>query len=268
MADFQITEIGEKAWCVLDDWGASWYVLEGRDRAAVIDTGITAGEKITPVIRRLTQKPLVLLVTHAHIDHLHHIDEFSTVYMSHQEFTMGEEILQKMTGGISYDLHQTIDIDTDSQIDLGDDRISVCACGGHTPGSVVFLDEKRNLLFTGDAIGSGAGVWLQVPGTLTLEEYLPHLIGLQKWLVAKGGRMKFYGGHSYQVFQSVHIREYNPLNMGLLGDLIDLVDGLIRGTIVGMPSNARKSFDPRPKCYAAFGRAEIVYDPERIHKAG
>ena len=43
---------------------------------------------------------------------------------------------------------------------------------GHTPGSVAFYDEKRNLLFTGDAIGSGIGVWMIVPGGLTLSEYL------------------------------------------------------------------------------------------------
>ena len=64
------------------------------------------------------------------------------------------------------------------------------------------LETKQNYLFTGDAIGSGCGVWMQVPGGTSLEEYYDGLVGLMAWLVKKGGRMKFFGGHHTQVFES------------------------------------------------------------------
>ena len=56
------------------------------------------------------------------------------------------------------------DIRTDSVISLGGTELTICQAPGHTPGSVVVLETKQNYLFTGDAIGSGCGVWMQVPG--------------------------------------------------------------------------------------------------------
>ena len=48
MEGFQVTEIGEKIYCILDAGNSSFYVVEGEEKAAVIDTGITAGTKILP----------------------------------------------------------------------------------------------------------------------------------------------------------------------------------------------------------------------------
>ena len=88
MEGFQVTEIGEKIYCILDAGNSSFYVVEGEEKAAVIDTGITAGTKILPGIRELTDKPLLLVITHAHPDHMYHMDEFDEVYMCHDEKKM------------------------------------------------------------------------------------------------------------------------------------------------------------------------------------
>ena len=56
MEGFQVTEIGEKIYCILDAGNSSFYVVEGEEKAAVIDTGITAGTKILPVIRELKSR--------------------------------------------------------------------------------------------------------------------------------------------------------------------------------------------------------------------
>ena len=37
MEGFQITEIGEKIYCILDAGNSSFYVVEGEEKAAVID---------------------------------------------------------------------------------------------------------------------------------------------------------------------------------------------------------------------------------------
>lgn len=259
MAEFATVQIAPHAYFINDEGQSSFYVVEGNDRAAVIDTGITPGEQILPVVRRLTDKPLVLAVTHAHVDHMHHMDEFDTVYMSRREFEMSEEMLTLMMAGKQLKLSETIDIRTGSGIDLGGEVLEVCEVPGHTPGSVVFLAREQNLLFTGDAIGSGYGVWMQVPCAAPLEEYRDALIHLLRWLVERGGRMRFYGGHQMQQFLSTAVPSYNPLNLGLLADLIDLVDQLIRGEIVGRPSNVDKTFTTEQIYYASFGRAEIQY---------
>ena len=264
MAHFRIAKIGAHAFSILDEEDDSFYVIEGDERAAVIDTGITRGQKIMPVVRELTQKPVVLIVTHAHIDHFHHIDEFDTVYLCRDELKLSERFLQSMMAGKNFDLSLTQNIETGSIIDLGGDFLEICQVGGHTPGSIAVLEKNENLLFTGDAIGSGYGVWMQPPGALPLSEYYNNLVHFMKWLVEHGGRMKFYGGHNRQQFQSTLILNYNPLNMGLLADLVDLVDKVIKGEIVGRESNADKSFDMTPTLYASFGRAELQYNPLNI----
>ena len=264
MAGFQIDRIADGAWSVLDAGQASFYVLEGTERAAVIDTGITMGGKIMPVIRGLTDKPLVLVITHAHIDHFHHMDEFDTVYMSHREFEMPRAFLEGMFAGKHLDLKRTIDITTGSVIDLGGDTLEICAVPGHTPGSVAVLDTGRNIVFTGDAIGSGSGVLLQLEGCVPLTEYLVSLRAFLKWLVDRGGAMRFYGGHHFQPFTSRLIRGWNPLSMGLLCDLIDLTEGVVNGTIVGRPCDERMYRGTTRPLYATYGRAELMYSPESV----
>lgn len=264
MQNFRITRIGENIYHILDPGDASFYVVEGTRQAAVIDTGITPGEKITPVIRSLTDKPLILVLTHAHVDHFHHMDEFDTVYMSHRELSLPEEFLRDMMAGKDLALHATRDVHTGDLIDLGGNELEICEVPGHTPGSIVVLERKGQHLFTGDAIGSGMGVWMQVPGAIPLELYYTSLTRLLQWLVDRGGRMKFYGGHNYQIFQSTLIPGYNPLNMGLLCDLIDLVDQVVHGQIVGRVSNVDKTLTVEPALYACFGRAELQYDPRNL----
>ena len=265
MEGFQVTEIGEKIYCNLDAGNSSFYVVEGEEKAAVIDTGITAGTKILPVIRELTDKPLLLVITHAHPDHMYHMDEFDEVYMCHDEKKMDPETLVMLTAGKLKPWEEIHDIRTDSVIPLGGTELAVCQTPGHTPGSVVVLETKQNYLFTGDAIGSGCGVWMQVPGGTSLEEYYDGLVGLMAWLVKKGGRMKFFGGHHTQVFESTAHPVYNPLSLGVLADLIDLVDQVIHGENLGRPSNA-KPFSKEQVRYASYGRAEMQYCASRIHR--
>ena len=265
-SNFRVTQVGEKVFSILDAGNSSFYVVIGDDRAAVIDTGITPNECILPVIKELTDKPLILLITHAHVDHFYHMDEFQTVYMSHREFLMPDAFLTEMMAGKSLKLRETVDIRSGDVIDLGDNAIEVFEVPGHTPGSVVFLEKRENNLFTGDAIGSGCGVWMQVPGAVSLEEYLESLLNLQRWLVDRGGRMVFRGGHANQMFMSALIPNYNPITLGYVGDMIDLVEGVVRGTIAGRPSNADKIMELEPPLYASFGRAELQYMSSRIHR--
>lgn len=265
MEGFQVTEIGKKIYCILDAGNSSFYVVEGEEKAAVIDTGITAGTKILPVIRELTDKPLLLVITHAHPDHMYHMDEFDEVYMCHDEKKMDPETLVMLTAGKLKPWEEIHDIRTDSVIPLGGTELAVCQTPGHTPGSVVVLETKQNYLFTGDAIGSGCGVWMQVPGGTSLEEYYDGLVGLMVWLVKRGGRMKFFGGHHTQVFESTAHPVYNPLSLGVLADLIDLVDQVIHGENLGRPSNA-KPFSKEQVRYASYGRAEMQYCASQIHR--
>ena len=154
MEGFQVTEIGEKIYCILDAGNSSFYVVEGEEKAAVIDTGITAGAKILPVIRELTDKPLLLVITHAHPDHMYHIDEFNEVYMCHDEKKMDPETLSVLTAGKLKPWEEIHDIRTDSVIPLGGTELAVCQTPGHTPGSVLIVIGQD--CFCGDVVFEGS----------------------------------------------------------------------------------------------------------------
>lgn len=263
--NFDIMQIREGVWRILDAEADSFYLVEGDHTAAVIDTGITRGEQITPMLRSLTDKPLVLIVTHAHEDHFYHMDEFETVYMCHEELQMPDWFLEEMKCCKDLKLWDTIHIDTGSSIDLGNKTLEICKIPGHTPGSVAVYDSKDDLVFTGDAIGSGCGVWMQLPGSTSLEVYEESLIYFLRWLLKRTVSPEFCGGHCMQRWQSAKIPGDNPVTIGLLADLIDLVHGLIEGRIhnwyIDLPPSLRAGEEARN---AAFGRAEITYNPEYL----
>jgi glyoxylase-like metal-dependent hydrolase (beta-lactamase superfamily II) len=63
------------------------YLIEGKEKAALIDTGVGVGD-LKPFIRELTDKPLIVLVTHGHVDHALGAVSFDEVYMSHIDETV------------------------------------------------------------------------------------------------------------------------------------------------------------------------------------
>ena len=99
MEGFEVTKSGKHIFCILDAGNSSFYMVEGDEKAAVIDTGITTGKKIMPLLRELTDKPLLLVVTHVHLDHIYHMDEFEEVYMCHDEKKIDETTLRTLTAG-------------------------------------------------------------------------------------------------------------------------------------------------------------------------
>ena len=56
MRGFGIWKIDDGIYDILDEGNSSFYIVEGEDRAAVIDTGISPGQKILPLIRQYTQQ--------------------------------------------------------------------------------------------------------------------------------------------------------------------------------------------------------------------
>lgn len=147
------------------------YIIEGRRTAAVIDCGCGFGSLLTAV-RQVTAKPLVLLLTHGHVDHAMGAGEFSTVYMNpvdipmYLEHSTPEKRMQMLrsssnsTGVTEKDMLPAADPSTflpiveGDTVDLGGITLEAFACPGHTRGSLVFLDREDGILFTGDAVSN------------------------------------------------------------------------------------------------------------------
>ena len=60
------------------------YLVEGKEKAALLDTGTGIGS-LKACVQKLTDKPVMVLLTHGHVDHAMGAPEFEEVYMNHKD---------------------------------------------------------------------------------------------------------------------------------------------------------------------------------------
>ena len=208
----------------------SMYLVEGRDKALLIDTGLGDGDPLA-FAQTLTALPVELAVTHAHLDHMRHSHRFARFYMSKKDLPLLPRVQDSFPENTST-AEQVIDIRDGDAIDLGGVAIEVAEVGGHTPGSVVFIDRTHKCLFTGDALG----LWMQVPMALPISTYRDNLLRLQAKLAQPGyTELAFLGGHRRQE-GGVHPGEpYVPNSYEKLEDMVALCNKLLAGEAEGEP---------------------------------
>lgn len=168
-----------------------WHVA-GRDRDLLIDTGMGVSP-LAPAIALLTDKPLTVVATHIHWDHvggLHEFDERILHALEAPRMNPYREFAAVLTrdfppdlldalGELGYPIEGDALVDalpepgydlgayriesTDATrtvlegdaIDLGDRHFEVWHLPGHSPGSLGLFEEATRTLFSGDAIYDG-----------------------------------------------------------------------------------------------------------------
>ena len=141
MGAYQVIPIDEGTWA-LDEGMVRSYLLAGKERAILIDTGNGAGD-LGALVRSLTDKPVMLINTHADPDHTGCNDQFGTPYLHPSEFAYFEE----QNPGRDH-----LAVLDNSRIYLGDRWVEILLIPGHTCGSIALLDEERRYLFSGDMV--------------------------------------------------------------------------------------------------------------------
>jgi len=144
------------------------YLVEGDKKAALLDTGSGIGS-LKACVHKLTTKPIIVLLTHGHVDHAMGAAEFDEVYMNHVDDyiylehgdmsfrTEGLSMLPLESGITEADLIPTApvenfhDLHAGDVFDLGGVSVEVFDCAGHTKGSVVLLINGENSILLGDA---------------------------------------------------------------------------------------------------------------------
>lgn len=173
-----IVEIAPKTWLISDYKLANMYLLEGDEKALLIDTGSGLGP-LEDEVRALTGKPLIVALTHGHGDHTGGCHLFEGPSLMHPADIELLEQMEKLIGSgdefrINYvktrgkvrnpeadeqELLALIREDGKAayepladreRIELGGRTVEVIHTPGHSLGSVCFLDSKERLLFTGD----------------------------------------------------------------------------------------------------------------------
>lgn len=165
------------------------YLIVGNDRALLLDAGTGFGE-IKKVCEKLTDKPIVVAATHAHPDHIGGKGEFPEIYVHKKDCVRSMKLINSgfirklmyigvpdkkkynlSFGDIVKPRYRTrfIPMDDGHIFELGERRVTVTHTPGHSKGSVVFIDSKTDILFTGDSVCPV--LWMFVPGCTSLREW-------------------------------------------------------------------------------------------------
>lgn len=166
---FKSEKISESVARIFGPTGELMYLVEGSDRAALIDTGTGVGN-LSEYVKELTDKTITVILTHGHVDHASGAPNFEEVYMNHADDEVYKEHIdfevRKGYVKVQYkDFDKIIESDyvlqknssaykdlNDGDIfDLGGITLEIYNAAGHTPGQIAVLLKEERILMTGDA---------------------------------------------------------------------------------------------------------------------
>ena len=237
----------------------SMYLLVGTEKALLIDTAYGYGD-IPGMIRKITDRPVVVVNTHNHGDHTGGNAFFPAVHLFRPPFMMMPLPGSRPASEFPYPRYRKIAIDDGHVFDLGDGReVEVITIPAHNESSIALLDRRQRLLFTGDELEAGQVLLFedaaaQVPA---------HLTNMQKlW----GRRAEF------DSLCPAH--NGAPVNPDLIMDFIRLDESIIAGTpnLVDDPffpkMLAMMKGDQLQGLRAEYGKAAIVYAVPKMYESG
>lgn len=276
----EVYEIAPKTWCLSEFRLVNAFLVEGEERAALIDTGAGIGD-LYGVVRELTDKPLIILITHGHFDHDGGVKQFGDVpvYLNPEdgknmretlkmmEKMMGssdmnvmrkyyitsrapirypeasvEELLTLIPESSASPIYEWEPITDGMEIDLGGRIIKAIHTPGHTDGEMCFLDETSRILFSGDTANVGIILMRQPDNDTKLIKICNET--MRKLWELESSYDKLGVGHDATTIDKQIIKDY-----------LDLTTGLLDGTIVG----AYEEVGFRKGDVARLGLAELWY---------
>ena len=168
-----------KPWLYLMDEAheATGYLVIGENQACMIDT-MNGHNNLRKVVSEITEKPVIVVNTHGHPDHIYGNVYFDEAYLNPKdmdlaaEFTGSPEFIAACEKeGVAMPPFKPVK--GGDVFDLGGKTLEVYDLPGHTPGGILLLLKEDRILFAGDSINHH--LWLQLDGCLKPDEYVKEL---------------------------------------------------------------------------------------------
>lgn len=237
------------------------YLLVGKEKALLIDlsnfvrwdtTAVASLQNI--VAERAGGLPLEITFTHNHGDHTGMLPAF--VDNPDVKFLLPEVDFERMVSrfpDVNYEFYNE-----GYEFDLGGMKLATLMVPGHTAGSMVFFLEGQDMLFSGDAIGSGHGVWI-----FNLEAFKQYVDGVEhlvKYIENEDNGinkdvLKVYGGHFWQKDWFPELGD-DVFGMKYIYDMQKLIDLIAADKAETEPSNLGR---PDLDTYFKNGHAIITW---------
>lgn len=221
-------------------------LIVGEERAILLDTGMGVAD-IREVVDRLTDRPILVVNSHAHWDHIGDNHRFDEIWIHEEESGSLEagvdnDVLRRWFGpehltgplpdGVSPD---TISIPPsaltglvrDGQvIDIGGRQLEVLHCPGHSPGGIALVDHANGALFSTDVAYAGA---LYVYGAADLPVYQR---SLHRLAALAPGLKAVYPSHGE-----------SPISPRMLPRMAEAFDRIIAGLEPSWTDTTRVGYD-------------------------
>jgi glyoxylase-like metal-dependent hydrolase (beta-lactamase superfamily II) len=174
------------------------HLVVGVDRAILLDTGMGV-RNIRAVADSLTTKPISVVNSHAHWDHIggnHLFDEIAIHPAEADDLVAGapneklrswfqpDSLSGPLPDGVTAETiaippsEATSLLNDGDVIDLGGVHLEVMHCPGHSVGGIVLVDRERGILFSTDVAYAGALYVYSVPDLAIYQQSLARLAAI------------------------------------------------------------------------------------------
>lgn len=185
------------------------YLIEGKDKAALLDAG-TSIPDLDKIVAKITKKPVSLLLTHGHGDHVGGAGCFDELWMN----TADAGMLRNYKGTVHH-------IENGQRFDLGGRVLEAFYTPGHTNGSITFLEVGTDKGYSGDAYGS-----TNLLVNTSLETILNTAVE----------SLKYYKEHGYKYFYPGHYWGDNLETLDRIEEIRQISEDVLDGKIEGEPA--------------------------------
>jgi glyoxylase-like metal-dependent hydrolase (beta-lactamase superfamily II) len=178
---YEVIRISDDISLIREKYIAHWlrcniWHLRGKNYDLLIDSGMGL-RPLKQEIATLSEKPITVVSTHCHFDHIggahefecrlgHRLEEALHREPNHEnsgsaEFVRAETFLALPDNDFHYESYRVIPapltgyLDEGDVVDQGDRVFQVLHLPGHSPGSIALYEVKSKTLFSGDAIYDG-----------------------------------------------------------------------------------------------------------------
>ena len=185
---FEVYEVAADVWAIYEPF--QWqevisYLIIGSDSALLFDTGNGIGN-IRAIVDQLTDKPVQVLNSHSHFDHIGGNYQFDEILSPSTRFSVAnskgndseqikleasaEALCTALPAGVTQEGHRikpysiTARVSDGDVINLGSRQLEVLHIPGHTDDSIALIDVTARLMWTGDTFYEGP-IWLFFPET-------------------------------------------------------------------------------------------------------
>lgn len=280
---FTSEKISDRVTRIFGITGEIMYLVEGDEKAVLIDTGVGVG-RLDEYVKTLTDKPITVLLTHGHIDHAMGAPLFADVRISDEDAAIysdpnaaadrnsyvkallsfmypDEDVFSTLTEDdfIVSDFAKDDElgrVEDGDIFDLGNLHVQANACAGHTPGSMTFLIAEERMLVIGDAANSNT--LLNFDYCPSIEEYRNNLIWLK--MAVDGFYDRVLVSHGSGDIKNDLIESL----IELCGEIIEGKDDKIEIDVMGKKAYLAKNRDE--KYERLDGKTgDIVYSCDNIH---